>query len=343
MALATKRIANLDLVRAFAIIAVMYYHVTQMFFWESFANKSVFTWGHHGVTVFFVLSGFLIGGLYYQKEHSSAVKFWLSRFLRTYPPYFIMLFVSWALVYVTRKDAFDWGYLLMIQNFYPRIPYFLVSWSLCVEEHFYLLFFLLILLLPRKQFHLYFWLTLGVTCVFLRAILYQRTGDFGFDEAASIFHLDSLATGVIASYLVYQRKFSVWGNKTIFGLVLCLIIAISYFFTAYNNELINVYGIILLNLLIAYLILLAYQLPALAIAEFKILKLSAKMAYSLYLVHPILIHVCLRAFGLLHIDHVLIKLTFGILSIYAASYVFYLFIEKQSIIFRNNFIQTIKK
>ena len=38
---------------------------------QFFADRTLFYLGHHGVTIFFVLSGFLIGGIYYKKENIS--------------------------------------------------------------------------------------------------------------------------------------------------------------------------------------------------------------------------------------------------------------------------------
>src|SRR5690349_1065400 len=67
------------------------------------------------------------------------VRFWVRRWLRTIPPYVAALAISWVAVRIARGQSFDFGYLIFVQKFYLQIPFFLVSWSLCVEEHFYLL------------------------------------------------------------------------------------------------------------------------------------------------------------------------------------------------------------
>jgi peptidoglycan/LPS O-acetylase OafA/YrhL len=112
--------------------------------------------GKYGVDLFFVLSGWLIGNLYW-REHArfgevQLLRFWSRRWLRTIPPYLAALALSWLAVKLERREPFDWGYLLFIQNYYQRIPFFLVSWSLCIEEHFYL--FVPLLLLVTNRFRL---------------------------------------------------------------------------------------------------------------------------------------------------------------------------------------------
>src|SRR4051812_41157289 len=105
-----KRLANLDLFRGLAIIFVIYYHVTQMVFSGSGINTKIYSWGKFGVEFFFVLSGFLVGGLFYkQNKPTNLFKFWFLRIFRTYPPYLFALAVSFAAVFAARSEHFDYG------------------------------------------------------------------------------------------------------------------------------------------------------------------------------------------------------------------------------------------
>src|SRR5437867_7301754 len=93
------RDANLDLLRATAISMVVAYHVIQMSPVPQPSLMRFAVFGQYGVDVFFVLSGWLIGRLYW-KEHVrfgevQLLRFWSRRWLRTIPPYAIALGFSW--------------------------------------------------------------------------------------------------------------------------------------------------------------------------------------------------------------------------------------------------------
>ena len=95
----SKRIVNLDLIRAIGICAVVIFHTVQMVGRDGFVLISKFTHvGHYGVDLFFVLSGFLIGNLYWhelvENGRVDIKRFILRRILRTYPPYLIALLLS---------------------------------------------------------------------------------------------------------------------------------------------------------------------------------------------------------------------------------------------------------
>lgn len=135
------RDANLDLLRAAAIVLVVVYHVVGMWPVKQPIVQRFAGLGSHGVDLFFVLSGFLIGGLYFrelqQRGHVESLTFWLRRAIRTMPPYFVALVAVYAAVWIARRDPFDPTYLWFGQNYRTRLPFFQASWSLCVEEHAY--------------------------------------------------------------------------------------------------------------------------------------------------------------------------------------------------------------
>ena len=103
-----------------------------------------------GVELFFVLSGFLIGGILIDLAETSpplagaAVRtFWVRRWMRTLPAYYLFLvfFLWWdpASPELSIGDRF-WHYGFFVQNLaWPCPWFFAVSWSLAVEEWFYVL------------------------------------------------------------------------------------------------------------------------------------------------------------------------------------------------------------
>ena len=94
-----------------------------------------------GVDLFFVLSGFLIGRIYFRSHALGTFAlgpFWISRWWRTLPPYFVALGLHATLSHWIPELHVRWYYLLFLQN-QVGMHGFPPSWSLCVEEHFYLL------------------------------------------------------------------------------------------------------------------------------------------------------------------------------------------------------------
>lgn len=102
-----------------------------------------------GVEIFFVLSGFLIGTILIKSVSAeeqfgfARLKlFWVRRWFRTLPNYYLVLCVLIVLHKLIHEPApFGWSYLLFLQNFVtPHPNFFGEAWSLAVEEWFYLLF-----------------------------------------------------------------------------------------------------------------------------------------------------------------------------------------------------------
>lgn len=157
-----NRIFGLDLLRFIAIIMVLVGH-SLMFIPQEY-KKHVFKFMLDGVSIFFVLSGFLIGRILFQiiltktLDFKEILSFWKKRWLRTVPAYaFILLLLGSAtLLFVPENFPATWyEFLYFSQNLMRERPsFFAESWSLCIEEWFYLLtpiyFFLLVVKINKK-------------------------------------------------------------------------------------------------------------------------------------------------------------------------------------------------
>ena len=154
---ASTRHPGLDTLRALAILVVMLYHLTA--FGElPFRIFPVTYFGWMGVDLFFVLSGFLIGQQvlrpYRSGRRLSILDFYRRRAFRILPAYLTVL-ALYVLVPAWRESprlAPLWKFLTFTMNFgisFDRHA-FSHAWSLCVEEHFYLVLPVLVVLLMRR-------------------------------------------------------------------------------------------------------------------------------------------------------------------------------------------------
>jgi peptidoglycan/LPS O-acetylase OafA/YrhL len=155
---APARLAGLDTLRAIAIALVLMTHYNGFV-----ARGSIFGFigdvGWAGVDLFFVLSGYLIGNQLLapaaRGESLPLKTFFARRLLRTLPNYYVVLAVYLLLPHSAiwgKTMAPAWRYLTFTQNFGLRYgETFTHSWSLCIEEQFYLVLPLAVLALVRPS------------------------------------------------------------------------------------------------------------------------------------------------------------------------------------------------
>ncbi len=149
-----NRVFGLDILRFIAILLVMGQHIGSqaIIFIPKKVYRAIFYFD--GVTLFFVLSGYLIGkilvNLFTSKDFSFSklVSFWKRRWLRTMPNYFLILvvFVSYTAIVKGIPIPNDiWEMFLFSHNLnqYGGLYTFRDSWSLSIEEWFYIIFPLL--------------------------------------------------------------------------------------------------------------------------------------------------------------------------------------------------------
>ncbi len=140
---------GMDLVRALAIVTVLVAH-SLMFFYSYFNIAPLIYFAIFGVELFFALSGFLIGKILLEMADQGLSPalvrvFWLKRWFRTIPAYLFIVVLTMALT-----GTFNWSQWLFLQNYFPQqMDNFPTSWSLTIEEWFYLLFPLTMLAVSR--------------------------------------------------------------------------------------------------------------------------------------------------------------------------------------------------
>ena len=152
------RIFGLDLLRCLAIVIVVLGHSS--FLINNYTNFPFISLPD-GVDLFFVLSGYLVGTILIKSAEQEqkfdfkiVLQFLKRRWFRTLPNYYLFLLINIILIYYGLTPGFLNKYLstffVFFQNFHKPYDFlFWESWSLCVEEWFYLTFPLVLLLLLK--------------------------------------------------------------------------------------------------------------------------------------------------------------------------------------------------
>lgn len=203
----SQRNFGLDMLRAVSIWLVLCQHI-KFSILDGLEGLKI---GGVGVEVFFVLSGFLIGQILIrnlQRENSfkSIVNFWVRRWFRILPLYYLMLMVKFFFI----DDSIGGNvlyYIFFLQNNFYGIQFYAVTWSLVIEEWFYItlpIFLFVAFKLSRKRVK-------TVVALFALFILFENIIRFiyvsKYDVPYSgvngnvIFRLDSLFWGVLLAYV----------------------------------------------------------------------------------------------------------------------------------------------
>ena len=243
-----QRNFGLDVLRSLAISAVLMNHAYLGFFvanglskWEGW-RAALSACAVFSIEWLFVLSGFLIGSMMIRSFETragwwaSARDFWLRRWFRTIPNYYLFLAINAALAWWGIEEGrFSWSFAAFSQNLLgaqEKPLFFAEAWSLALDEWFYALMPLLLglmALLWRAPRHYLFWavaLTLIAVPSVLRTLGAPPQHFFQWDDdirRVTIMHLDATGWGVAAAIL--NRWHAGWwgrwqGAKALLGALL---------------------------------------------------------------------------------------------------------------------------
>jgi peptidoglycan/LPS O-acetylase OafA/YrhL len=225
------RVFGLDVLRASAVLFIVYGHAYS--FVGNGVPQSVYMLPvFDGVTLFFVLSGFLIGRILLRTVFNDdfdlgmLVNFWVRRWFRTLPNYFLVLTLVVIATYVwnaPRPDSLA-SYFFFSQNLASAHPnFFPEAWSLAVEEWFYLCIPIPLYLSTRipgvdRRRLVLWWIILVIVAV--TAFRIYRAQEFGYSTVSAwdlalrkqvVTRLDSLMFGVLGAYIsLYHER--LWRN-----------------------------------------------------------------------------------------------------------------------------------
>lgn len=206
---ATRRLWPLDVLRGLAVLMVLGRHPPDYAWMQSHLWPAAwFRTGWAGVDLFFVLSGFLVGGLLLAEARDTGTvrpgRFLLRRGFKIYPAYWVFLLVT--LPFVAPSASALAAQLLFIQNYHAPLPEsWGHTWSLAVEEHFYLLLAIGATWVVRRRgasFAGLPWLVGAVLalCLAVRLLMAGAPYSAATHIMPTHLRLDALAVGVLLAY-----------------------------------------------------------------------------------------------------------------------------------------------
>jgi peptidoglycan/LPS O-acetylase OafA/YrhL len=327
---------NLNGLRLIAAAMVFIHHLEHIKskcnihnYWENYSSIKLM--GKIGVVFFFVLSGFLITYIILNESNSVNInfkRFYLKRFLRIYPLYILIVFLSFflfskiqfSILPIEYKDLMESNfykklvlYILIFPNFvsnYGVMPFSSHTWSIGVELQFYLFWPFFLFYFKRNKLKFILWFIF--IFIFFRLLADFYENDFSYLKQISShmkynLRFDSMAVGGIFAVLYIQKnKFlslfqNIWFFYFILFFTLCCI-AFGIRFPYINYEFYSfLFAILILNFALNKK--LEYAL------EFSTLSFLGKISYGIYMTHPISIVIGINIcsyFGILSDTFILI-------------------------------------
>ncbi len=298
---------GLDVVRSSSLIIILIIHC--MIFIGAYYNLlSYLYFGILAVELFFALSGFLIGSILLkiiqlQLSYKLLINFWLKRWMRTLPAYFVVI----AIIMLFKNEIY-FSFLVFLQNYVPEeLKVFPVSWTISLEEWFYLTFPILLYVIYNttnkiisvKNIFLITTLIYILIPLLLRITVLLNHPDSHWDLSLrkSIFiRFDSIGYGLLLAWTHYYFPKILYQKLIKYG---ALILAILLMFTTwwYFNQSVEIFNGRLnwVNTLIVFpgvnILCALIIIYALSFKNYKYKPLASLLtsisitSYSLYLIH----------------------------------------------------------
>lgn len=293
---------SLDSLRAVAVLAVLVGHWyipvnagegTEVYYWL----RGLFPSAAFGVHLFFVLSGFLITNILLEarlnsnNSTSTIIKnFIVRRVLRIFPIYYLSI----ILLYITGypfKDGTLVYIIFYISNIkiYQEMAFFdwAHTWSLSVEEQFYLFWPWVIIFLPEKYLKSFFYVAIIIgLCVgiYTMGVLNNWAGIFLMPTAIQAFGI-----GGLYAYLKRKNKLSNYATSFKFAFIFSLIMYYQWSFNQQWLDKYNYFSMLVNSIISIGLIHLAIFNTSEAWNKYffhnKFLNKIGKISYGIYLYH----------------------------------------------------------
>ncbi|MGK0390860.1 MAG: peptidoglycan/LPS O-acetylase OafA/YrhL [Maribacter sp.] len=307
-----KHFHTFDALRFFSFFLVFIHHLPG-------SNSPLISYftksGGIGVTFFFVLSGFLITYILLHEKLNlgkiSLKKFFMRRILRIWPLFYAMILFAFLTPFILKlfhlsssNEGYEpnWlmsilfleNYKMMITDSFPNVSPLRVMWSLCIEEHFYIIWGVAISFLSIKKVpHL---IMFSILLANICRILY---GYIGIETIDLFTNIDYFAFGAIPAYILMFKSELLHKIET-------LSLRIKYLLTFFAASLIFIIPNLEMEWL-TYIYPLIYGVSFSMIITFTLCEKNSlhisdgywisklgMLTYGLYLFHPIVINLLIR-------------------------------------------------
>lgn len=350
----TTYFKGVNFLRFISALAIIVYHSTLN--WQSGIDNFLKLGAHNlviGVDIFFIISGFLITYLLiFEKSNYpniSLKKFYIRRFLRIFPVYYLVIFISYLIFNKSHPETDYLSNLLFIGNFSmistnlwtvaPMNP----LWSICIEEHFYLIIPLIVYLIPTSK------LKLVLFSIILISIIFRgwATANIVYNWKTIYLHTlsrcDVIAIGGLIAIWYHSKKHLFKLNNiylffsSLILILLLLTVDVGDYSTVLKATLKKYIFIIPICIMFITFILPSQEQSQLArrLKENKTLDYLGKISYGLYMYHSFVILYLDRYINLN--NSLIIKITIVTLLTIAISIISYEFFEKKILKFKKNY------
>jgi peptidoglycan/LPS O-acetylase OafA/YrhL len=303
MSASMEKIKEIDGLRAIAILLVVAWHYLGASEGPQSLPWRMFIFGRSGVDLFFVLSGYLITSILLNHRGSPNYfsAFYGRRAFRILPIYGVMLLIFFAgKISGAGRVFFDgalpwWSYALGVQNIWMAIDqtygaiWLAGTWSLAIEEQFYLLFPLIVLWLPPAALPRLLIATL-ILCPIGRVISYLAGDAFGYYVLMPL-RADILAVGALIACLRFSGPVSDRVRRSVKTMLVATTCAFPVFAlligknTDFHMALWGHSYLVAFFGSAVFMVLENRGSPSLALLRSPLAEFFARISYALYLVH----------------------------------------------------------